>query len=68
MQLDTHNAYKPAVIDWSRLSPQALQRITALPIWDIAVQHARVAQAMPHAMRTSPPPEPWSASSSSLLG
>jgi hypothetical protein len=38
MLLDTHNPYKPAVIDWPTLSPDALQRITSLPIWDIAVQ------------------------------
>lgn len=38
MLLDTHNPYKPAVIDWPKLSPEALQRVTRLPIWDIAVQ------------------------------
>ena len=38
MLLETHNPYKPAVIDWPRLSPDALQRVTSLPIWDIAVQ------------------------------
>jgi hypothetical protein len=38
MLLDTHNPYKPAVIDWPSLSPDALHRITSLPIWDIAVQ------------------------------
>ncbi len=38
MLLDTHNPYKPAVIDWPTLSPDTLQRITSLPIWDIAVQ------------------------------
>ncbi|MDE2148588.1 MAG: ferritin-like domain-containing protein [Gammaproteobacteria bacterium] len=38
MLLETHNPYKPAVIDWPRLSPQALARVTSLPIWDIAVQ------------------------------
>ncbi|TFW11617.1 ferritin-like domain-containing protein [Duganella callida] len=36
--LQTHNPYKPAVIDWPQLSPEALQRVTSLPIWDIAVQ------------------------------
>ena len=36
--LDTFNPYKPAVIDWPELEPQALQRVTGLPIWDIAVQ------------------------------
>ncbi|AIS97782.1 hypothetical protein BTHA_4127 [Burkholderia thailandensis MSMB59] len=38
MLLDTHNPYKPAVIDWPALPPEALQRLTSLPIWDIAVQ------------------------------
>lgn len=36
--LETHNPYKPAVIDWPTLAPDALQRVTSLPIWDIAVQ------------------------------
>ena len=36
--LDTFNPYKPAVIDWPALEPEALERITSLPIWDIAVQ------------------------------
>jgi hypothetical protein len=38
MLLETHNSYKPAVIAWPALSPDALQRVTSLPIWDIAVQ------------------------------
>jgi hypothetical protein len=38
MLLETHNPYKPAVIDWPALAPDALQRVTSLPIWDIAVQ------------------------------
>ncbi len=38
MLLDTHNPYKPAVIDWPPLAPAELKRLTALPIWDIAVQ------------------------------
>ncbi len=36
--LDTFNPYKPAVIEWPRLEGEALQRVTGLPIWDIAVQ------------------------------
>jgi hypothetical protein len=35
---DTFNPYRPAVLDWPRLAPEALARIVALPIWDIAVQ------------------------------
>ncbi|PXW22576.1 ferritin-like domain-containing protein [Paraburkholderia caballeronis] len=38
MLLDTHNPYRPAVIDWPKLAPDALRRLTSLPIWDIAVQ------------------------------
>jgi hypothetical protein len=36
--LDSFNPYKPAVLDWPRLSEEAQKRITSLPIWDIAVQ------------------------------
>lgn len=38
MLLGTHNPYKPAVIDWPKLAPETLARVTSLPIWDIAVQ------------------------------
>jgi hypothetical protein len=38
MLLETHNPYKPAVIEWPVLPPDALRRLTSLPIWDIAVQ------------------------------
>jgi hypothetical protein len=38
MLLDTHNRYKPAVIDWPVLEPEARDRLVGLPIWDIAVQ------------------------------
>jgi hypothetical protein len=36
--LDTYNPYKPAVLDWPKLDPDTLARVTSLPIWDIAVQ------------------------------
>jgi hypothetical protein len=36
--LSTFNPYKPAVIDWPELTKDAQNRLTALPIWDIAVQ------------------------------
>jgi hypothetical protein len=36
--LDTFDPYRPAVIDWPRLEPAERERLTALPIWDIAVQ------------------------------
>ncbi|MDA8049227.1 MAG: ferritin-like domain-containing protein [Rhodospirillales bacterium] len=38
MLLETFNPYKPAVIDWPDLDPEAKARLTGLPIWDIAVQ------------------------------
>jgi hypothetical protein len=38
MLLETHNPYKPAVIDWPALPSDALHRLKSLPIWDIAVQ------------------------------
>ena len=38
MLLDTHNPYKPSIIDWPRLEPEARDRLVGLPIWDIAVQ------------------------------
>jgi len=36
--LDTHDPYKPAVIDWPTLEADARDRLVSLPIWDIAVQ------------------------------
>jgi hypothetical protein len=36
--LETHNPYKPAIIDWPELQPDARERLVTLPIWDIAVQ------------------------------
>jgi len=36
--LETHDPYKPAVIDWPRLDDVTRNRIVSLPIWDIAVQ------------------------------
>ncbi|KVE23849.1 aminomethyltransferase [Burkholderia singularis] len=38
MLLDTHNPYKPAIIDWPLLDADSLAKLTSLPIWDIAVQ------------------------------
>ncbi len=38
MLLQTHNPYRPAVIEWPKLDREALARVTGLPIWDIAVQ------------------------------
>ena len=36
--LETHDPYRPAVIDWPVLADEARARLTSLPIWDIAVQ------------------------------
>lgn len=38
MLLDTHDPYKPALIDWPKLEPDTQAKITGLPIWDMAVQ------------------------------
>jgi hypothetical protein len=38
MLLETHNPYKPAVIDWPKLDDAARDRLVELPIWNIAVQ------------------------------
>ncbi|HTV45022.1 MAG TPA: ferritin-like domain-containing protein [Stellaceae bacterium] len=38
MLLDTHNRYKPAIIDWPVLDHETRERLVNLPIWDIAVQ------------------------------
>lgn len=38
MLLDTHDPYKPAVIDWPKLNDAERTRLVSLPIWDIAVQ------------------------------
>lgn len=35
--LDTHDPYRPALIDWPKLEPETRDKIVSLPIWDIAV-------------------------------
>jgi hypothetical protein len=50
--LETFNPYKPAVIDWPRLDPEARGRLVDLPIWDIAVQTE--GRARLRFMRSSP--------------
>jgi hypothetical protein len=37
MLLDTFNPYKPAILDWPKLSDAERLRLVSLPIWDIAV-------------------------------
>jgi hypothetical protein len=38
MLLDTHNPYRPSIVDWPILEPEARDRLVTLPIWDIAMQ------------------------------
>jgi hypothetical protein len=38
MFLDTFDPYKPAIVAWPTLEPDAFKRLTSLPIWDLAVQ------------------------------
>ena len=38
MLLNSHDPYKPAVIDWPVLEDEVRRKIISLPIWDIAVQ------------------------------
>src|SRR5438309_640362 len=38
MLLDTHNSYRPSVVDWPILESEARDRLVSLPIWDIAMQ------------------------------
>jgi hypothetical protein len=38
MLIDTHNPYRPSVVDWPALAPAARDRLVSLPIWDIAMQ------------------------------
>jgi len=45
MLLDTHNPYRPAVIEWPELERDARDRLVGLPIWDIAVQTEGKAKA-----------------------
>jgi hypothetical protein len=53
MLLETHNPYKPSVIAWPQLTPEALQRLTSLPIWDIAVQTEGRASVRVHSFAQS---------------
>ena len=38
MLIDTHNPYRPSIVDWPILDPEARDRLVSLPIWDIAMQ------------------------------
>jgi hypothetical protein len=36
--LETHDPYRPRIMDWPKLDDETRNRLVALPIWDIAVQ------------------------------
>ena len=36
--LETHDPYRPRILDWPKLDPETRDKLVALPIWDIAVQ------------------------------
>jgi hypothetical protein len=38
MLLETFNPYKPAVIEWPKLTEEERLRLVSLPIWDVAVR------------------------------
>jgi len=38
MILDTHDPYRPALIDWPELEPETREKIVSMPICDMAVQ------------------------------
>jgi hypothetical protein len=55
---DTFNPYRPSIIDWPKLTPEALARLVGLPIWDIAVQtEGKARQRMLSYSETVPDPE-----------
>lgn len=56
---ETFNPYKPSVIDWPRLDPEALHRLTSLPIWDIAVTTENKARARMQAYGETAPDPDW---------
>jgi len=43
MLLDSFDPYRPAVIAWPELAPDALARLTSLPFWDLAVETEEIA-------------------------
>jgi hypothetical protein len=56
---DTFNPYKPSVIEWPELDPEALRRLTSLPIWDIAVSTENKASARMRAYGDVVPDPAW---------
>jgi hypothetical protein len=35
--LDSHDPYRPALLDWPKLDPDTERKVKSLPIWDVAV-------------------------------
>ena len=56
---DTFNGYKPSIIDWPKLDPDARERLISLPIWDIAVQTEGKARLRMLSYACSLPEGPW---------
>ena len=56
---ETFNPYKPSVIEWPRLDPDALRRLTSLPIWDIAVSTENKAKARMNAYAQASTDPAW---------
>jgi hypothetical protein len=48
--LDTFDPYKPAILAWPKLSPEAESRLTGLPFWDVAVETEGYASSRMQAM------------------
>jgi len=56
---ETFNGYKPSIIDWPKLDPEARERLINLPIWDIAVQTEGKARLRMLSYAYSQAPGPW---------
>jgi len=50
VMLDLFDPFKPSILAWPHLSPEAEQRLTSLPFWDVAVETEGYASARMQAM------------------
>lgn len=48
--VDVFDPYKPSILAWPKLSPDAERRLTSLPFWDVAVETEGYASARMQAM------------------
>ncbi|MDX2027582.1 MAG: ferritin-like domain-containing protein [Alphaproteobacteria bacterium] len=48
--IDLFDPYKPSILAWPKLSPDAERRLTGLPFWDVAVQTEGYASSRMQAM------------------